>query len=1124
MTAFSFPSRQPTLGRPPTPSAPMRLKAAILGLGLALLPVAAPHAALADIASTPVSAGTFVKPNLLFILDDSGSMSSNFMPDDMRNSTAYGYYSAQCNGLAYNPLITYTPPVNADGTAYPAASFTAAPNNGFDTSAGALDLGAAGANVYYTYSGTQAAMDWRYTDAGQVDTSTTFYAECMSTVGDTTSIGAGRFTAVTVAANSPQSQNYANWFAYYRTRQSLMRTAVGRAFQSLNREYRVGFTVISDPDITGAMFLNVQDFDADQKTRFYNLLYSAPSRGYTPLRGALSKAGRYYSRTISGQSYDPVQYSCQRHFTLLSTDGYWNRQTETTAYGPFQRDGVTEVGNQDGNEARPMRDSTNPTGGGDANTLADVAQYYWATDLRPELTNNVGATSNDSATHQHMNTFTLGLGVRGTLDYDRHYLTQTRGDYVGLKAGTLQWPVPRAITEPWTDGDATHVDDLWHTAINGRGQYFSALDPNALSEALSSTLSEIGRMTRTGAGAAASTLTPVSGDNWIFVPSYSNANGWHGDLRAFQFTIDVDGNLTAPDTSTGREIWSAASRLDTRTSGRKILFNGNGTLADFTYDRLSAAGLSSPFDNRCTTAAQRLTQCGSLTTNALAKVTGEHLVNYLRGDTSLYLSATTADNRVFRTRASRLGDFMGASPVYVGKPPYKYADAGYAAYVSAQSNRTKVVYAAANDGMLHAFKVGSGSGDDSGGTELWAFVPSAVIPELWRLADADYDGAHRYYVDATPNVADIWDGSRWRSILVGGLGGGGRSYYALDVTDPLNPALLWEFTDENLGYTYSNPVVTKNRSGTWVVAFTSGVNNVGPGDGVGRLYVVNALTGQPISALSTGAGSTDTPSSLGRLNAWVTQDSDNTALRFYAGDMLGYMWRFDPEDRVPPSGAEAVLLGISRSPSGAVQPIVGKPMLSQIKASSTGAAVAVVTWGTGRLLGNSDVTDTTVQSIYAVKDALDANGLGVLRNSSAGLVPLTLNASRQTEPAAAIDWATKNGWWVDLTLGSGERVNLDGTPLAEGVLAFASTLPSTDPCVTGGASYLYQFELTSGRVLNTPTPLPLLVGISRIISTSGKVSALMTTVSQQTLLSLSYDTSSSGSGVLRRSAWRELVD
>ena len=78
--------------------------------------------------------------------------------------------------------------------------------------------------------------------------------------------------------------------------------------------------------------------------------------------------------------------------------------------------------------------------------------------------------SRDAAKHQHMNTFTIGMGLSGTLLYDKNYLTQTSGDYVDLKNGTRNWP------QPGVDEGAVNIDDLWHAAVNGRGQYYSAMD------------------------------------------------------------------------------------------------------------------------------------------------------------------------------------------------------------------------------------------------------------------------------------------------------------------------------------------------------------------------------------------------------------------------------------------------------------------------------------------------------------------------------------------------------------------------------------------------------------------------------------------------------------------------
>jgi type IV pilus assembly protein PilY1 len=1296
----------------PSLTHPIHRAAWLLGLlgGLALLPLHGARAATADVSNAPLGTASTqkAKPNLMFILDDSGSMAWDFMPDELDTNDnevaeiTYGYFSAQCNGVAYNPAITYTPPIKADGTFYPAASFTNAKIDGYSSTSGTINLGSSDVsytsewislvhrNYYYVYKspGVQPARNWTYTSSGTVDTSTTFYRECM-----VNSVGQYVFAQVLLSSlTTAQKQNYANWFSYYRTRRLTMRSAAGQAFQGLGSDFRVGFTKISDVTVNPTNgFLGVSDFDATQKSVFFDRLYGTTGQNYTPLRGALSKVGRYYGNRISGQTDpNPNKYSCQRNYTLLSTDGYWNTNAETGAYGPYQLDGTTPVAQQDGDEARPMKDgsrstytvttttttpgtktvttalqwqrsqvtvssclfglgsrystqpqrcnpnrtgstvrnyttssvsvatstysdgtltgtsttgptttetlgstttSANPTcsswtnigtattsaceldlggvlgllglgpsggttvpawvagvdttstttgtattatvqsapvaSGGDSNTLADIAQYYYDNDLRTDVENRVPGFDRDTNPRQHMTTFTLGLGLRGTLSYDRNYLTQSTGDFADLKSGAKNWPVPSG-----TRGgapDATHIDDLWHAAVNGRGQYFSASDPTSLADAITTTLNEINKASGSGSAAAASALTPVSGDDWLFLPSFTTVD-WTGDLRAFRFTTDANGNLVAPVISDATRVWSAGERLDARTTARTLWFNSGAALAAFNSSNLSAAGRSGLFAVSCATGSTlRPSQCDAISSAAQARMTGANLVSYLAGDTSLYMNNSDTGLQVFRTRPSRLGDLVNASPVYVGAPPFNYADAGYSAYKSANASRTKVVYVAANDGMLHAFKV---SADSTGGSELWAFMPTPVLSKLWKLADRNYSTQHQYLVDATPNVADVYDGTRWRSILVGGLGAGGRGYYALDVTTPETPTLLWEISNatagfENLGLSYGNPVVTKNAAGTWVVAFTTGTNNTASGDGVGRLYTVNAVTGALISTVATSAGDNTTPSNLGRLNAWVKSDTDNTALRFYAGDMLGNLWRFDPDDRVPPSGSEAVLLGQALTASGGAQPITAKPVLTE--ATVNGASVPIISFGTGRMLGVTDLTDTTRQTIYSVKDGLGATGLGVLRTTAtSGLVSQALGSNRQITSPKTVDWSTQNGWYVDLDQpASGtprERVHLDGIPLSAGVLAFVSTEPIDDACSQGGQSYLYQFDLASGAVLGVTAFDSIVVGVNRVVGKGDQVSAIVTTQKQEILLEASGGSALPTNFSIRRSGWRELID
>ncbi|KAJ8136461.1 hypothetical protein OY671_010326, partial [Metschnikowia pulcherrima] len=177
-----------------------------------------------------------------------------------------------------------------------------------------------------------------------------------------------------------------------------------------------------------------------------------------------------------------------------------------------------------------------------SNTSADIAEYYYVPDLRTAASGNcTGALGSDvcnnevppgdrdNASWQHMTTFTMGLGVGGTPIYDRTYLTQTSGDYNHSKQGTVSWPVPDAIN----GGGPTNVDDSWHAAVNGRGQYFATTDPTTSADAITTVSTAVKKATGTSSAAATSTSKPVAGDNaMVFVAEYTTLD-WTGNSIAY---------------------------------------------------------------------------------------------------------------------------------------------------------------------------------------------------------------------------------------------------------------------------------------------------------------------------------------------------------------------------------------------------------------------------------------------------------------------------------------------------------------------------------------------------------------------------------------------------------------
>jgi len=1391
----------------------MLVLAALLGTSASAL------AAVTDIANAPLaSASSDIKPNIMFILDDSGSMNWDHMPDDASDGGSsvtfkYGFYglrSNQCNGAYYNPAITYFPPAKADGTNYPAATFTGAWTNGFNTGAGTTNLNTSfkaseslsgdttGQVAYfYGYSGDQdTPLEKNY-----ISTTNTFYQECNSAAGvvpgldvftkvvvssstasssativvggsgstsvssikvnstqeimssatanpvstttsglatkiadqinactsaktgNCTTVGGHGYvatvsastitltgtnlatatslkitrgntgtmtftTTITPLLTAAQITNFANWYSYYRNRLLMMKSSATRAFNNIGDKYRVGFSTISytGTDSTNNKFLQISDFNATQKASFYTKLVTATTSGSTPLRAALSKAGRMYAGKLLTGVNDPVQYSCQQNFAILSTDGYWNEGDG------YKVDGSSAVGNQDGSASKspyPMWDGfsgvsttkttytrdrytvtgarignngnncdagksrlqrqpqsqtctitttngvdsaescvkvganadsadatwgfasntlvysggspafsgdkntciatasvsapapnptvrqqsgsptiTTGTVGGTSDTLADVSMYYYQTDLRNSslsncsgaisgvnvCENNVFGAGRDNNPNQHMTTFTIGMGVNGNLIYTEDYESGGSADYDALKQGTKTWPIPGMSG---TSGITANVDDLWHAAINGRGLYFSATNPDSLISGIRKSLEGVKARAGAAAAAATSNLEPVAGDNFAFIALYRTVF-WDGDLQAKE--INPSTGVISPT-----PVWSAQPLLDARvaatTDTRTIYTFDSGTaskLKPFTWATLTASE-QAHFNGMCD-APVKLTQCSTtfLSTPELkAAASGENLVKFIRGQDGNEDQSTNT-TKLYRNREHVLGDMVNSQPVYVRAPSFDYLDANYDTFKTNQANRTAMVYVAVNDGMLHAFHASVDSALVGGvsctdfphtngclGTEKWAYIPPTVIPNLHKLGDINYSSNHQYYVDGSPTIVDICPNSpascpanQWKTILVGGLNAGGRGYYAMDITDPAAPKALWNFTvanDADLGFSFGNPIVTKLKNGTWVVAITSGYNNVSPGDGKGYLYILNANTGALIQKIGTGAGSTTTPSGLSKINAWVDATNNNTAERFYGGDLLGNVWRFDVNSIVPPAGIDAFLLAtVGQSSAAGVQPITTKPELSTVSGN------AVIYVATGRYLGVNDLSDVSQQSIYAIKDTLTATGFGLIRGSGL-LVEQTLAQTlgtnneevRKISPAKTVDWSAKAGWFIDLNPGNkspGERVNVD-MQLQLGVLNVAGNVPNDNACTVGGYAWLYYLDINTGSYLSTSADNvaghklsnnSMVAGMTVIRLESGAIKIIITST-DGTVGIEDAPTPPGGGGSARRTSWRELI-
>jgi type IV pilus assembly protein PilY1 len=769
----------------------------------------------------------------------------------------------------------------------------------------------------------------------------------------------------------------------------------------------------------------VRDFNFARKDQLFKWLQNLPKTNKgTPLVPAMEAVGQYYSRTDSkgpwtdfpGASGNVVanNKTCRRSYNIMTTDGYWNGA-------------VVAVGNQDGT------DGTTITGDGQSykyvaalpysdswsNTLADVAMKYWKTDLQPATVNLVPAVAENTSFWQNMTNFTVGLGVKGTLDPLVDLPALTGGTIT--TAGTTGWPKADASTfKP-------NVDDLWHAALNSRGKYFSAKDPNELATAIRTALAGA----TGGAGATAGVATAaslLSTGNRKYVPKF-NPGSWDGRILAF--------NVNASGVADSTEQWDAAKRMPAWGS-RNIV----------TWDSTAATWAGIPFAWSSLPSASR-TALGSV-----AATYTTQFIDFLKGDHS-----QEGVGFPFRTRKDTagepfiLGDIVNSNPVLIKSnfdgayvdPAFGGATA-YATFKAAKAARTAVLFAGSNDGMLHAFKDTLGASAATDGTEIFAYVPRAVYADLYKLADKNYGTTvalqHQYFVDGPLHEADAYvkapsaASASWRNYLFGSLGAGGRAVFALDVTDSASmgpSSVRWELSsveDDDIGYMTTPVKVGVLSNGRWVAVFGNGFSST---NGKAVLFVVdiedaassNAATRasaiQKLVLDSTGSNG------LGGVTLIPNPVTGRTEF-IYVGDLKGKLWKIKYNtttnlfavDTASPTGLFA-----AKDPLGAAQPITSSPAVFR---NDLGGYM--VLFGTGKLFSTADASDTATQSVYGVWDK-DAGATAVVDTVPRPLTRSNLEVRTLTSFAgtgladtsvfysasgAEVDYSsTTRGWYMDLS-------------------------------------------------------------------------------------------------------------
>jgi type IV pilus assembly protein PilY1 len=357
--------------------------------------------------------------------------------------------------------------------------------------------------------------------------------------------------------------------------------------------------------------------------------------------------------------------------------------------------------------------------------------------------------------------------------------------------------------------------------------------------------------------------------------------------------------------------------------------------------------------------------------------------------------------------------------------------------------------------MLHAF-----NGDT--GARRFSFVPSALLAKLGDRASPTY--IHQYYMDGPIVLHDVYNSSSksWRTILVASTGGGARSLFALDVTNPDSPTLLWEFapSDNDMGYVYGEPVIARAADGTWVVVFGNGY---GSQNNTSYLYVLNAFSGVQLKKLEVRDTTAATPTSAQGLSAPALLYLAGRQLGYgYVGDWQGNLWRIDmggaPSTWTLGFGSKPLFK--ARTPSGAVQRITAKP-----RVVSDRVLGRVIVFGTGKLLEITDKSDTSIQSLYGIYD-WPTGGTTASRSDLTQQTVLSETTTSRMTSSNALSASTKRGWYLDIATGgtgTGERIIAPVVAIPEISVILATTIkPTGDACDTSMTSAVMALSPFSG--------------------------------------------------------------
>lgn len=1006
------------------------------------------------ISDVPLAVKNNVPPNMMFMLDNSGSM-SNIVVDSPYSESATYLVSTSCSGTSLIPagtsvdirIVSGVPYIRYGGTNYLHTTSTASGTKRcFDNTAtyGARLLadnsGSPGSYLDADYSGHY--LNWYF---GNYD------SHPMT----------GWTDRKRVATGSVQ------------TRMEIARTSAKTVLDGLplvvsgttNIALRAGLSTYNNGN-GGRLISGMSDFNATKRTSLKTSIDALAPSGNTPLAETLADIGAYmangYAGNITagsvsgvtlanflrqdnrvsclgnttctttsdanavpstGTTSRPIQYWCQKSYVFMMTDGRPQGDQAFTA-NTYLRDydgdcSGANASNCTGSYDRKTARTYESEG---SDYLDDVAKALYDVDLRPNLPGAIDPRTGVAKTKKNnITTYMIGFA----------------------------------------DSSVTSDPLVMNAAAQGGGRFLSATDGAQLVTSFKSALTDaFGKDAASSAVAVANAQITIN--NIGYASSY-NSGSWYGDLEAY--SLDTTTGL-----QTGAAVWSARDKLNSQTTRKIATFNGTAGVA-FTS---AIAGTPS-----------------TLTAG---------VIDYLRGD-------RTGEGTTYRTRQHLLGDIINAEPVVVTYSDgmsvvFQAANDGMLHAIDGRVDGTATtrgqelwayvprlvhgsIHQLADLAYSHKYFVD--------GTPAAAEVTGMGSMTRVLVGGLGKGGAGYYGLDisthAAANETAVASKVKWEFTNV-------NMGYSFGTPLIVRTAAGWRVVVSS-GY--------DNGS------------NLG-GDGIGYVWVLNPGTGAIEKTFTTGVGSTSDPSGLAHLGMQANQPADAVVRYVYGGDLKGNVWRIDLDAAIvsPTTAVQATRIATLVDSTGAYQPVTSPPEIGAVTGSTTKLFVYVGTgrylaevdvpgnsgansWATQTqtMYGIIDDTSVASPSLPSPMRHTDATcptggGSGTFVCQSATFNSATNSYTNSTNP---VDVNTKRGWYFDLPVVNG-RVLGKPALTTGGTLAFTANVPTNVTCDPGGSSWFFALSgSTGGAVLRVANGTEVYVSGTSLGNALASRAVIVTTAS-----------------------------